>query len=300
MTDPARVDCHHHLWDLGRHSYEWLQADPIFDTFLGDYSPICRDYLIDDYLIDAVAAGVQKSVHIQCEYDPDDPAGETRWLQGIADLRGFPQGIVGYANLARPDVGALLEAHAAFPNARGIRQNLNFDPSDPRRCFADRGDYLTDGNWWSGFALLERFGMSFDLQVLPHQMGDASAGLSSHPGVTVILDHAGLPLDRDRDSMDVWRAGMRGLAGLPNTAVKLSGFAMMDPSWTDASVRAIVLEVVDIFGVDRAMFASNFPVDGLHADYGQLYGTYLRVSDGFEHHERQALFGGNAENFYRI
>lgn len=300
MTNLSIVDCHHHLWDLGRHRYEWLQADPIFDTFLGDYTQICRDYLIDDYLTDAGTVGITKSVHVQCEYDPADPAGETRWLQGIADRHGFPHGIVGYANLARPDVGALLEAHAAFPNTRGIRQNLNFDPNDPRRCFADRGDYLTDDAWWRGFSLLERFGMTFDLQVLPRQMADAYAGLSSHPGVTAIVDHVGLPLDRDRASMEVWRAGMRDLARLPNTAVKLSGFAMMDPSWTDESVRSIVLEVIEMFGVDRAMFAGNFPVDGLYAGYEELYGSYLRATDGLETHERQALFAGNAERIYRI
>ena len=300
MTGPAVVDCHHHLWDLDNHVYEWLQADPVPDTFLGDYSPICRNYLIDDYLADSAPTELIKSVHVQCEFEPGNPAGETEWLQGIADRKGFPHGIVGFTDLAAQDVSQVLEAHACFPNIRGIRQNLNFDPDNSERSFADRGDYLSDPQWRKGFCLLERHGMSFDLQVLPAQLEDARPVVADHPGIPVVLNHAGLPFDRDVEAMEVWRSGMGLLAELPNTAVKLSGFAMVNPGWTRGSIRPLILETISIFGVDRCMFASNFPVDGLNASYGDLFNVYSEIVADFSEAERSALFGGNAERVYRL
>ena len=300
MAEPAVVDCHHHLYDLDKHTYPWMEADPLYDTFIGDYRPICRNYLLEDYVADASSAGVTKSVHVQADFDPSNPAGETAWLQEIADEHGFPHGIVAFANLAEPSVGNLLEAHASFVNTRGIRQNLNWDEADPSRSFADRGDYLTDKAWWEGFSLLERFCMSFDLQVLPHQMPDAAAVVAAHPGTLVVINHAGLPLDRTPEAMDVWRSGMRLLASLPNTAVKLSGFAMTDHNWSVERIRPLVLKTIDLFGVDSCMFGSNFPVDGLYADYGELFSAYREITAEFGAAEQDALFGGNAERFYRL
>ncbi|MGF1616505.1 MAG: amidohydrolase family protein [Acidimicrobiia bacterium] len=294
------VDCHHHLWDMERHHYEWLEADPIFDTFIGDYSPMCRNYVIQDYLAEATLAGVTKSVHVQCEFDPSNPVGETEWLQDIADQHGFPQGIVGFANLAMKDVGDILEGHASFANFRGIRQNLNWDEHDARRSFADRGDYLADSSWQKGFSLLERFDMSFDLQILPHQMRQAASLVARHPQTPVILNHAGLPLDRTPEAMTQWREGMKLLASLPNMSVKLSGFAMMDQGWTIERIRPVVMQSIELFGVERCMFASNFPVDGLYADYDALFGAYREIVAAFTTVERSSLFADNADRIYRL
>lgn len=294
------VDCHHHLWDLAQHRYEWLQADPIFDTLIGDYSPICQDYLIEDYLADAAPAGVTKSVHVQCEFDPSDPVGETEWLQGIADEHGFPHGIVGFVNLADPDAPAQLEAHARFANFRGVRHNLNWDDDDPRSSFADRGDYLTDDTWLNGFSRLEHFGASFDLQILPQQMNEAADVAAAHPATTVILDHVGLPLDRTPDAMEMWADGMRRVAACPNTVVKLSGFGMMDNGWTVETIRPIVLETIDMFTVDRCMFASNFPVDSLGGAYSDFFTAYREIVKEFSADEQSMIFGANAERIYRL
>ena len=300
MSQRGIVDCHHHLWDLGEHCYEWLQVEPLLDTFLGDYSSIRHDYLIEDYLADALPAGVVKSVHVQCEFDHANPVGETEWLQGVADRHGFPHGVVGFANLADPAAGALLDAHVGFATFRGVRQNLNWDDRDQRRCFADRGDYLGDPAWRRGFSLLAARGLSFDLQILPSQMPDAYEVLVVHPEVAVVLDHVGLPLDRNPEAMDLWRGGMRQLASLPNVSVKLSGFGMMDRAPSMATIRPVVLETIEMFGTERCMFASNFPVDSLGGGLVDLFDVYRAVVADFSDDERHALFAANAERFYRI
>lgn len=297
---PPFVDCHHHLWDIDKHRYEWLNADPLLDTFLGDYSALCRNYLIEDYLGDAAASGVVKSVHVQCEFDPSNPVGETEWLQGVADEHGFPHGIVGYADLASPDVGELLEAHAHHANFRGIRQNLNFDPDDPLLTFIERGDLLRDEAWRRGFAILGELGLSYDLQVLPRQLDDGYDLAAAFPETPIVLNHVGLPIRRSAEELAVWRSGIRRLSSLPNVFVKLSGFGMMKGGCSDEAVRPIVLETIEAFSPRRCMFASNFPVDGLQCSFDGLFAAYRRAAAGFSDDEQAALFSGTAERFYRI
>ena len=94
------VDPHHHLWDLTRNRYPWLQDQPFHDRGWGDWSSFRTNYVIEDFLADARGQDLVKSVHVQANFDPRDPVGETRWLQAIADKAGFPHGIVAYANLA--------------------------------------------------------------------------------------------------------------------------------------------------------------------------------------------------------
>lgn len=294
------VDCHHHLWDIEKHRYEWLHADPLLDTFIGDYSPLCRNYLIEDYLQDVAVARVVKSVHVQCEFDPSKPVGETEWLQGVADEHGFPHGIVGYADLSAQDVPELLEAHAQHANFRGIRQNLNFDASDARLSFAERGDLLRDSAWRRGFSHLGALGLSFDLQILPHQLGDGYRLAADFSETLIALDHVGLPIYRQPKAMEVWRSGMRRLASLPNVFVKLSGFGMMEGGCSDEAVRPMVLETVEAFGPRRCMFGSNFPVDGLKCSFDDLFAAYRRAAAHFSRDEQAELFAGTAERFYRI
>ena len=90
------------------------------------------------------------------------------------------------------------------------------------------------------------------------------------------------------------------LAELPNVAVKLSGFAMIDPEWTSDSMRPLILETIGMFGVARCMFASNFPVDGLNASCEDLFNVYKGIVADFSEAEQSALFRGNAERVYRL
>src|SRR5262245_39802579 len=119
------VDAHHHLWDLERNHYPWLEAELDPDAAIGDYSGLRRSYLIEDFAADSEPAGVVRTVHVQAEWDPDDPVGETRWLQAVADRHGLPHGIVAAARLEDSRVDDVLEAHVAYSNMRGIRQMLD-------------------------------------------------------------------------------------------------------------------------------------------------------------------------------
>lgn len=294
------VDPHIHLWDLEVNRYPWLERPA--DIFTGDYTAIATTHRLEHFLADAVPVEVLKVVHIDAGHDPADPVRETRWLQGVADRpesRGMPNAIVAGIDLSRPDAEAMLDAHASAPNLRGVRQILNVH-ADPRFDYVGR-HYMDEEAWTRNFGLLAKHGLSFDLQLYPSQMAAAAALAAAHPDVPIILNHTGMFADRATvGGWRAWRVGLRALAAQPNVSVKISGLGMLDHRWTVESLRPYALEAIDAFGVDRAMFASNFPVDRLYSGYEALWSAYAAIVGDMEGHEKAAMFRGNAERIYHI
>lgn len=296
------VDPHVHFWDPGTHHYPWL-ANP-GTSFVGDARDLGHDYLPADLARDAGDLELLKVVHVEANHDPADPVEETRWLQSLADAPAqhapaWPDAIVAAADLSDANAEATLAAHAGFSRTRGIRQILNVH-DDPLYDYVGR-HYLRDDTWRRHFGRLARYGLSFDLQLYPSQMAEAAALARAYPDVALIVNHAGMFVDRDSVAgYRAWRDGMRALAACPNVSVKISGLAMFDHHWTRESLRPYVLETIDAFGVERAMFASNFPVDRLFAEYGDLWRAYASIVGGASDDERDALFRRNAERIYRL
>jgi predicted TIM-barrel fold metal-dependent hydrolase len=294
------VDPHVHFWDLATHHYPWLANPGV--SFVGDARALRFNYLPADLLREAGDIDVLKVVHVEANHDPADPVEETRWLQGLADAggpRAMPEAIVAAADLSAPNAQAVLEGHAAFSRTRGIRQILNVH-ADPLYDYVGR-HYLRDAAWRANFGLLARYGFSFDLQIYPAQMEEAAALARAHPDIPLILNHAGMFVDRNSVAgYRAWREGLRLLAACPNVTVKISGLAMFDHRWTVESLRPYVLETIDAFGAARAMFASNFPVDRQFGSYPDLWHAYAQIVSGASAEERGALFIGNARRIYRI
>lgn len=298
-SDLRIVDPHVHLWDLSRARYGWLQDDPLPNNPAGDMSPIAhRDYLLADYLADTGGWRVDKVVHVECGMPIGQQLAETDWLQGLADAYDYPQGIVAGADLLDADLDALLEAHAARPNVRGIRQIVCWH-ADPLKTYTPR-DLLQDPAWEAGLAKLARHRLSFDLQLYPTQMATAAAIAARHPDVPMIVNHAGLPTDRDDEGMARWRAGLRLLAVQPQVSIKISGLGITDRAWTTETIRPVVLECIDAFGTERAMFASDFPVERVHGTFDAFYSAFDAITADFTADERDRLFAANAEAIYRI
>jgi predicted TIM-barrel fold metal-dependent hydrolase len=292
------IDPHHHLFDLEHGKYPWLQG-PMLDRVFGDYSAIRRSYLLDDFLADIRNQNVVKTVHLQVEYDHNDPVAETRWLQGIADAHGYPHGIVAFADLASPNAQAVIEEHCQYSNVRGIRQCLNFH-RDPVKTFIDNPHLMSEPQWRRGYTLLKQFDLSFDLQLYYTQMEEALALSRQFPDTMMVLNHTGMPVDRSPEEIDAWKKNMTSLASADNVSCKISGLGMGDWQWTVSSIRPFVLHAIEAFGVGRCMFASNFPVDKLFSSYDAVFDAFKDITKDFSIHERQALFHDNAERIYRL
>lgn len=193
MSDIAIIDPHFHLWDLETNYYPWL-SDGVKPSAFGDYTAINKTYLIEDFLADAKNQNLVKAVHLDVGFDPTNPAGETKWLQGVADKHGFPHGIVGYADFRKPDVGDLLDEHMQYANFRGIRQSMNFH-TDGAKTYLNEPEVSRTPEWRQGFKELARRGLSYDLQLYYWQMEEFLELARDFPDVQIILNHTGMQVD---------------------------------------------------------------------------------------------------------
>ena len=294
MNEPI-IDAHHHVWELAR--IPWLRG-PMQPRIFGAYEGLRRDYLLDEFKSDLSPWGITQSVYVQLNVAPGEEVQETAWVQQQAQAHGRPDAIVAFADLASPDVAAVLDAHLRFPNVRGIRQQLHWH-ENPQYRFALRPDVMNDAGWRRGLAALQARGLSFDLQVFPGQMADAARMAQDFPGVPFVLLHAGMLVDRSPAGWAEWRAGMRALAACPNMWVKLSGLGTFVRACSVELWRPVVKETLDIFGPARCMYGSNYPIESLWTSYAQLFETMQECLVGLTDLERRQVLHGTAAGFYR-
>jgi predicted TIM-barrel fold metal-dependent hydrolase len=250
----------------------------------GDYSAICRPYLPDDYRRDTANHDVVATVHVEAEWDREGEVAETRWLHDLRAEHGLPTVVVGHARLERDDVEAVLAEHARYPAVRGIRQKpMAGSMSDPR--------------WQLGYALLEKYKLSFDLQTPWWHLAEAAAAV---PGIQIVVNHTGLPADRNEPALAAWRRALETVAAEPNVAIKISGLGARNQTWPAASNHRVIRETIEVFGVDRCLFASNFPVDSLCADYDTIVATFTSAIAELPLPAQRALLHDNAARIYRV
>ncbi|WFU42203.1 amidohydrolase family protein [Bradyrhizobium sp. CB82] len=298
MSVSAIIDPHHHLWDLEKYSYPWLcQTGEPVAPIAGSLRSIMKSYSLADYREDSKRWNIVKDVHLDAL--SADILAETCWLQDMKNKTGFPTAIVAHADLEADNVDIVLASHAKSKAVRGIRQILNWH-QDPRYSFIERSDLLRDPKWLKGFGLLKKYDFSFDLQLYPHQMMDAARVARDHEDTTIILNHTGMPLQRDAEGIQTWQDGMRALASVPSVHAKISGLGMVDPDWTVASIRPFVLKTIDYFGADRCMFASNFPVDKIYASFDRIYEAFFEIVKDLSDTDKKKLFHDNALRVYRL
>lgn len=293
------IDVHQHFWDIERNYLPWLRDEPPIRFRYGDYAALKRNYMPADYLVDSADFEVVGSVFVETEWDPADPLGEVKWVEGVRRRDGLPSVMVAQAWLDRADAPDVLHAHGRTPFVRGIRHKPRAAAS-PDAVEAGTPGSMGDPVFRRGYALLQPNGLSYDLQTPWWHLAEARTLADDFPTTQIILNHTGLPADRSPGGLEGWRAAMRTLAGAANVAVKISGLGQAGQPWSAEANRAIVLDAIDIFGVDRCMFASNFPVDGLVGSFSTIFSGFREIAAGFSETERDALFRANAMRIYRI
>jgi predicted TIM-barrel fold metal-dependent hydrolase len=289
------VDAHQHFWDPTVNYYPWLNDEPPIPFRYGDYRPIRRRYLPPDYLADAAPFRVEKTVYIETEWDPRDPVGEMRYVERMRREHGLPTVAVAQAWLDHDDAPRVLEQQSAFDFVRSVRHKPRANPAPG----GPAGGTL-DAKWRAGYAELARHGLRFDLQTPWWHLGEAARLASDFPATTIILNHTGLPADRSDAGIAGWKSAMAAFAACPNVAVKISGLGQRAQPWTVAANRGIVRTVIDLFGVARCMFASNFPVDSLCAPFATIFGGFRDMVADLPADAQRALFRDNAIRIYAM
>ncbi|HWW52459.1 MAG TPA: amidohydrolase family protein, partial [Acidimicrobiales bacterium] len=205
-----------------------------------------------------------------------------------AETDGHPDAIVG--GLPPTDSLAaaieLIERQQTAPRFRGVRPMGAFEGPLPS------GEVL--------HALRER-GLVFELMTHPDQLQAAARGLEGIDDLVVVVEHTGWPRSASDEEFTLWKVGMDALAGLgDNIICKLSGLAMPLGSMGADAFAPWIEHSIEVFGADRCMFASNFPVDGMHGTFDELYSTFNTVTSGLDAADRELLFAATAERVYRF
>jgi L-fuconolactonase len=311
------VDPHHHLWD--HDDYRFLLPELLADTGSGH--------------------NISRTVFIECGsmYRADGPAemkpvGETEFVNGTAAMSASGRygptrlcsGIVGHADLRLGDgVARVLEAQitAGDGRFRGIRHSVTWDASDrlPRARTNPSQGQMLDPTWRAGFARLAPLNLTFEAWLYHPQLPDLVDLARAFPQTTIILNHVGGPVGigpykgKQAETFAQWRTSIAELAKSPNVVVKLGGLGMLfgvfdfyaretPPSSADlATAYTPYIETcIAAFGVNRSMFQSNFPPDGVSSSYPVLWNAFKRMAAGYSASEKAELFSGTAKRVYRL
>ncbi|GHA13795.1 hypothetical protein GCM10007989_05520 [Devosia pacifica] len=292
------IDAHQHFWDLEANYLPWLTDKPVNFRY-GDYDAIKKSYLPADYRQDAQEFELAASVFIETEWDPTDPLGEVAWVNSLRKRESLPSVMVAQAWLDRDDAESVLAAHGQTDFVRGIRHKPKA-ASAPGDVVPGAPGSMGDPAFRRGFSMLAANGLSFDLQTPWWHLPEAADLAEAYPNTQIIINHTGLPADRSDDGLAGWRAALMRAAECPNISIKISGLGQKGKPWESAENRPIIRDTIEIFGADRCMFASNFPVDSLVGTFSTIFNGFRDAVEDFTPGEQQALFHDNAARIYRI
>ncbi|MCA3565492.1 MAG: amidohydrolase family protein [Methylocystis sp.] len=290
------VDAHFHVWRQA--DLPWLTG-PMQPRIFGPYEPIRRDYPMAEYLADCAGTGVEKSVYVQANWPVERAEAEVAWVESVALETGWPHAIVGYADMTAPDVRPALDRLARYPRMRGVRQQFHWH-GKPLYRFAADPELCRNPIVQKNVARLADYGWAFDLQVFAAQMAGAAELARACPGVTFVLQHAGMLEDLSESGRAAWRQGMTMLASEPNVFAKLSGFGTFIQRNDPLHIGWLISETVRLFGAVRCLYGSNFPIEKLWTGYGALIGAHRQGSDGLSQAEQTAIFHDTACRVYRL
>ncbi len=282
------IDAHHHIWRLK--DLTWLSG-PQVPRIFGPYGAIRRDYPIEEFRADLDGCGVVKSVYVQTNWPVGQSYDEAKWVQSVIDATGWPHANVAHADLADPDAGELIARLAKLPATRGIRQQLHWH-ENPQYRFAPHPKMMNDPAWRRGFAHLAKYHLLFELQVFADQIQDGAALAQAFPETTFVLEHAGM-LEEAMASRDACpcRAAERERQAVRIRYVRACRTDVMAP---------VIRETVAIFGVDRCLYGSNFPIEKLWTDYAGLYKTFRDAIGYLDDKQQRAILHDTAARLYRI
>ena len=283
------VDAHLHLWNTERLDYEWLQRP--------ENAAINRTFGFEDFRARAEQAGVDRAVLIQA----DDTAADTEAMFEVASAHPEIAGVVAWVPLDRPDeAAAQLGRLEARPSFAGIR-TLIHDQPDP--------DWLLRPSVAEGLALLEERGIPFDvISVLPRHLSHVPVLSERYPALRMVLDHLAHPPLGGADPVGPgswtdaahWGELITAAARNPLVFAKVSGLYPPDPSWTAEDLRSVVEFAFELFGPDRLMFGSDWPVAELGGGYGKMRTELGKLIDQLSPAGRDAVLGGTAIRFYAL
>jgi predicted TIM-barrel fold metal-dependent hydrolase len=274
-----------HFWDVGKGSYA-LPPGSAMGAVDGRELP--RQHLFGEYQSTIADGHVVKSVHVSAVSAPAEAVNETRWIDTLASTAGFPSAIIGTVDLGGglPAIATQLDQQMESSLFRGIRLLSGID-------------YGSDLGAGVIGQLADR-ALVYDVVAHPGGVSEVAKAAGRFPAVSFVMEHMGWPLSTDDHHFVLWRDEMTELASHGNAYCKLSGLAMTFHAFATERFRRYFDHCLDIFGADRCMFGSNFPVDGLYGSYAELRLSFVTLTQSLSSDEQAKIYGGTAERVYRV
>jgi L-fuconolactonase len=270
------IDAHQHYWEPRRGDYGWLTPD---------LAPLYRTFGPDDLAPHLKRHGIARTILVQAAPTVE----ETRYMLGLAAAEPSVAGVVGWADFEAADAPAVVADLASDTLLVGLRPMVQDIPDD---------DWLLRPDLAPAFRALVAHGLVFDALALPRHLSRLLVVVDRHPGLAVVIDHGAKPFIKD-GRLDPWRADMAALAARPNVVCKLSGLVTeAGPDWSVETLRPYVDHLLAVFGPERLLWGSDWPVVNLAGGYDRWREASLVLLAGLTEAERAALLGGNAARLY--
>ncbi|WP_134494653.1 amidohydrolase family protein [Microvirga pakistanensis] len=271
-----RIDAHQHFWRVSRGDYSWMSPD---------VGVLYRDYSPEDLQPLLARHGIDRTILVQAA----PTVAETEFMLQTAEGAPFVAGVVGWVDFAAPDAPSTMARLATHPLIVGFRPMVQDIPDD---------DWLLRPDLAPAFRNLVERRLVFDALVLPRHLSRALVIADRFPDLSIVVDHGAKPFIRE-GRLDPWRADMAALAARPNVACKLSGLVTeARADWAVDDLRPYVDHLLDVFGPERLLWGSDWPVANLAGGYDRWLAATLDLIATLSDAERNAILGGNAARIY--
>ena len=276
-----QIDAHQHFWHPGRGDYGWMpKDDPI----------LSRPYGPAELWPQLQAAGVEATVLVQAA----PSIAETEYMLGIADATPWVRGVVGWIDFENPADLAELQRLSGHPKFKGVRPMIQDLPDDAWM--------LREDVQWAFRAICD-LGLRFDALGFPRHLAHFLTILKRYPTMQVVVDHCMKPQIREKSAAHFrfWADGMARIADETAAVVKFSALITeADADWTVDDLRPYTDHVFDVFGAERVMWGSDWPVCRLRGEYADWRHAALTLTQGLSEVDRALIYGGTAAGFYAL
>jgi L-fuconolactonase len=273
------VDSHQHFWQVGKFDYPWMSSD--VEILYRDYLPATLKPII-------ARNGVGRTVLVQAS----NSLAETHWLLDLAARNQFIAGVVGWVDLTDPEVGQTLEKLTANSWFKGVRHLVESESND---------DWLVQSSVLKGLQMLAAHRVPYDMLVHTHHLPRVRAVAERCPELSFVIDHMAKP-PIESGAISEWAKQLKMVAAFPNVFCKLSGLVTEanHSSWKVADLRPFVDCALELFGPDRLLFGSDYPVCLLASSYERVLGSFQELLKDLNDEQQQQIFCDNAREFYRL
>lgn len=274
-----KIDSHQHFWHYCEIKHSWINDQ---------MSAIKKNFLPEDLKTELNDKGIDGCVAVQA----DQNESETDFLIAQSKQHNFIKGVVGWVDLRAENIDERLAHYSKEKIIKGFRHVVQDEPNV---------DFMMLPKFQNGISKLEKYGFTYDILIFPSQLHAALDTVKKFPNQKFVVDHIAKPNIREGQFSD-WKKGMEALATQDNVSCKLSGMVTEADwkNWKQEDFTPYLDSVIDMFGIDRVMYGSDWPVSLIEWTYGEVKGIVDTHVANFSENEKEKIYGKNAIEFYSL